>query len=94
MSVLRGYEMPIDKGVDLKTIIKEAIKETMPCEPKATLTIAECAEFSGIGRDKLMELAHNSNSGFPCFRVGVKFLINRKRFLEWLDNISEEKKQL
>lgn len=94
MNNLKGYDMPIAKGVDLKTIIKEAIKEAMPYEPKATLTIAECAEFSGIGRDKLMELAHNQNSGFPCFRVGVKFLINRKRFLEWLDKISEEKKQL
>lgn len=71
--------MTTDKNAGLKTIIKEAIQEALPQESKATLTIAECAEFSGADRDKLMELAHNPNCDFLCFKVGTKFLVNRKK---------------
>ena len=73
----------------LKSIIKESIKET---QPKATLTIDECCEFSVIGRNKLLELAHSQNSDFPCFKVGAKFLINRELFISWLDKITQEKR--
>lgn len=75
----------------LRNIIKESIKEALPQEPKATLTIAECAQFTGIGRDKLMELAHSKNLGFPCFKVGSKFLVNRTLLMKWLDDISQQK---
>lgn len=78
----------------LKIIIKEAVKEVIPQEEKVTLTIAECATFSGIGRDKLMELAHSKNSDFPCFKVGSKFLINKPMVIEWLDKISKERRVL
>jgi hypothetical protein len=47
---------------DIKNIIKDAIKEAAPEPPKATMTIKECAKYSGIGKDKLMELAHSTNS--------------------------------
>lgn len=73
----------------LKNIIRDAIKEAT-YEHKLTLTIEEAAKYSGIGRDKLMELAHNENSDFPCFRVGTKFLINREMLREWLRKIAEE----
>lgn len=78
---------------ELKNVIKESIRESYD-KPKATLTIAECASLTGIGRDKLMELAHSNNSDFPCFKVGTKFLINRKLLSIWLKKISQEKRIL
>lgn len=80
-------------AIQLKDIIKESIKETYE-KPKATLTIAECAILTGIGRDKLMELAHNDNSDFPCFKVGTKFLINKRLLNIWLRKISQQKRIL
>ncbi|KPU43009.1 excisionase from transposon Tn916 [Oxobacter pfennigii] len=74
----------------LKTIVSEAIREAAPQQPKLTMTILECSKYSGIGKDKLMELAHNPNSGFPCFKVGSKFLINRDLLIAWLDKITKE----
>lgn len=48
----------------IKVAIKEAIKVN---KLKATLTISECVEYTGIIRDKLMELAHSQNSDFQIF---------------------------
>ena len=79
---------------DIKNIIKDAIKEAAPEPPKATMTIKECAKYSGIGKDKLMELAHSSNSDFPAFRVGSKFLINRQMFITWLEKVAQEGRAL
>ncbi|MBT1278921.1 excisionase [Thermoanaerobacter sp. CM-CNRG TB177] len=76
----------------LQETIKEAVKEAM--NPKLTLTIEEAARYTGIGRDKLLELAHNPESGFPAFRVGTKFLINRELLKEWLKRVAEERKVL
>lgn len=78
----------------IKEVIKQAVQEALPQPQKATLTIDECAEFSGIGRNKLMELVHASNSDFPCFRVGTKFLINRQMLIAWLERIAKEKRTL
>ncbi len=80
--------------VNLKEMFKEAVIDLLPKKEKATLTIQECANFTGIGRDKLMELAHNLNSDFPCFKVGSKFLVNREMLLAWLDKITEEGRTL
>jgi excisionase family DNA binding protein len=79
---------------NLKEIIKQAIKETIPQPAKATMTIDECAEFSGIGRNKLLELVHSPNSDFPWFKVGAKFLINREMVVVWLEKVSREKRAL
>lgn len=79
----------------LKNAIRDAIKEALPQEePKATLTILECAKYTGIGKDKLMELAHSSKSDFPSFKVGKKFLINRELLNKWLEKISIEGRTL
>jgi excisionase family DNA binding protein len=90
-------EMPVENN--FKEVIKDAIKEAIQevsnqKELKATMTIDNCVKYSGIGRDKIMELAHNPNSDFPRFKVGSKFLINRKMLDEWLDKISQEKRTL
>lgn len=74
----------------LKSVIKEAIKEALQGKHKATLTIDECAKYSGIGRNKLIELVHG-NTDFPAFRVGKKFLINKELLDLWLNKISKEK---
>jgi len=76
----------------LQNTIKEAVKEAM--NQKLTLTIDEAAKYTGIGRDKLLELAHNPDSSFPAFRVGTKFLINRELLKEWLRKVAEERKVL
>jgi excisionase family DNA binding protein len=76
----------------LQNTIKEAVKEAM--NPKLTLTIEEAARYTGIGRDKLLELAHNPESGFPAFRVGTKFLISRELLKEWLKKVAEERRIL
>ncbi len=93
--------MEMQVGKDFKEVIKNAIKEALDevskskeKNSKATLTIENCVKYSGIGRDKLMELAHNPNSDFPRFKVGSKFLINKVMLDEWLDKISKEKRVL
>lgn len=80
-----------DKIIQLLTEIKELLKTK---ELKATLTIAECAEYTGVGRDKLMALAHNQASDFPAFRVGTKFFVNRELLDMWLENVAKEKRVL
>ncbi|MBE1306206.1 excisionase [Clostridium botulinum] len=78
-------------NIELKEIIKEAIQET--AINKATLTIDECAKYSGMGRDKILQLAHGDNN-FPSFKVGKKFLINKDLLDIWLEDISKEKKAI
>lgn len=79
-------------NIELKQIITEAIQEAIQRkEERATLTIDECVKYSGIGRDKILELAHGNNN-FPAFKIGKKFLINRELLDGWLKNISLEKK--
>lgn len=80
---------------DLKEIFKEVLNDIIPKkEAKATLTIQECANFTGIGRDKLMELAHSKNTDFPCFKVGTKYLINKEMLMLWLEKITKESRIL
>jgi len=73
--------------------LKEVLKECMqPKEAKLTLTLNEAAEISGIGRNKLTELTFTND--FPSFKVGIKTLINRDMFLNWLEKITLERKAL
>lgn len=88
-------EITLQKDL-LKDAIRDAIQEALPQkEPqKATLTILECARYTGIGKDKLMELAHSTKTDFPAFKVGKKFLINRDLLDKWLVKISVEGRTL
>ncbi|AND84228.1 excisionase family DNA-binding protein [Clostridium tyrobutyricum] len=86
--------MEVKANESFKTIIRDAIQEALKEINKPTMTIDECKEYSGIGRDKLMELVHAENSDFPCFRNGNKFLINKKKLDLWLEKVSEEKRIL
>ncbi|RXI58090.1 helix-turn-helix domain-containing protein [Clostridium tetani] len=79
---------------ELKNIIKEAIREVLYLRnEKVTLTIDECVNYSGIGRNKLMELAHADND-FPAFKIGKRFLIHKEMLDEWLGKIVQEKTTL
>lgn len=86
--------METPQNVNFKETIKDAIKEALEEVNKPTLTIDECKEYSGIGRDKLMELVHAENSDFPCFRNGVKFLVNKKQLDLWLEKIAGERRAI
>ena len=83
-------EMP--QNINVKEVIKDAIKEALEEVNKATLTIDECKEYSGIGRDKLMELVHAESSDFPCFRNGVKVLVSKKKLDLWIERVAEERR--
>lgn len=74
----------------LKTIIKEAVEMVLQDskDTKLTLSIDEASKLSGIGRDKITELAYIK--ALPCFKVGDRTRINRDKFIEWLNRISEE----
>ncbi|SHK39316.1 DNA binding domain-containing protein, excisionase family [Hathewaya proteolytica DSM 3090] len=76
---------------DLKEIIVAAIKESTKKQSiKKTLTIDETVKYTGIGREKITQLAHGQND-FPSFRVGAKFLINKDMLDVWLENIAKQK---
>lgn len=73
---------------ELKIIIKESIIEAAP---KATMTIMECANYSGIGKDKIRELVAKHNTDFPHFKVGIKTLIPKEPFDKWLNDTAIKK---
>jgi excisionase family DNA binding protein len=75
----------------LKAIIKESIEDVSQGrkETKLTLSIAEAAEISGIGTEKITELIYRNE--LPHFKVGSRTRINRDMFIEWLNKISEQK---
>lgn len=76
---------------ELKTIIKESILEATP---KATMTIMECAAYSGIGKDKIREMVAKENTDFPHFKVGIKTLIPKEPLDRWLVQVAESKVSL
>jgi excisionase family DNA binding protein len=76
----------------VRDIIKEALQENKPEEPKLTLTIDEAAKLSGIGRNKMIELTYKPD--FPAFKVGSKTLINKDRFIAWLNEITVQRQTI
>ncbi len=73
-------------------ICLQDILKSLDKPEKVTMTIDECAKFSGIGKDKIIALTKMRNSDFPFFKVGTKTLINRGMFMEWLDRITEQRR--
>ena len=65
-----------------------ATNEQVPIKDKFCLTIDEAVSYFNIGEKKLRKLiTENLDSGF-VIQNGVKFLIKRKRFEEFLDRTS------
>ena len=48
-----------------------------------TLTLAEAAAYSGIGRSKL-EMLQKSDKRFPSFKVGTKTLVDKALLAEYI----------
>ena len=64
------------------------MENIIPIKDKFYLTIDEASEYFGIGEKKLRKIvAENLNSDF-VIQNGVKYLIKRKRFEAFLDEIS------
>ena len=57
----------------------------VPIWKKTNLTITEAIEYSGIGRDKLLDITNTQNCDFVLF-VGKKRLIKRRKFEKFLDS--------
>lgn len=58
----------------------------IPAKDKFCLTIEEAADYFGIGEKKLRKIVvENLNSDF-VIQNGIKYLIKRKRFEEYLNN--------
>lgn len=65
----------------------EVEKDLIPIWEKAVLTVEEAAALTGIGRDVIRALAHqslHSVGDFPVFTVGTSLKIPRLSLLEWL----------
>ena len=64
------------------------MENQVPIKDKFCLTIDEASEYFGIGEKKLSKIvAENLNSDF-VIQNGVKYLIKRKRFESFLNEIS------
>ncbi|MCP1101028.1 excisionase family DNA binding protein [Aequitasia blattaphilus] len=63
-------------------------EKNVPLWEKFNLTITEAAEYFNIGEKKLRKLTDdNLDCGFAIYN-GTKVLINRKKFEEFLNQIS------
>lgn len=60
-------------------------KEKVPIYHKALLTIEEAAELTNIGQGRIRELIDTSTCEFVLW-VGVKRLVKREKFLDFLND--------
>lgn len=67
---------------ETKKIVRK--RSEVPLWEKATLTLEEAAEFSGIGIHKIRELTDAKNCKFILWN-GNRRLIKRKKFEEFID---------
>lgn len=65
-------------------------KKYIPVERKINLTIAEAAEYSNIGQNRIEKLLKSPNCPFVLY-VGTKKLVKRKEFEQFLSDAIELK---
>ncbi len=54
----------------------------------ATYSVKEAASILGVSNTTMYQFV---KSGFvPCFRVGARYFIPKKRFENWIENLGEE----
>ncbi len=58
-------------------------KQIIPYWEKATMTIEEASDYSGIGRDTLYRLTNQKNCSFVLW-IGSKRRIKRKKLEEYI----------
>lgn len=60
-------------------------KTQIPVEHKINLTVAEAAEYSNIGQNRIEKLLRSPNCPFVLF-VGTRKLVKRKEFEQFLSD--------
>ena len=68
--------------------IREGVIEQVHSEEKMVLSVKKCAKLLGVSEPMVRNLTHRDD--FPSIRVGNRFLINRAKLQEWLNNQSKE----
>ena len=63
-------------------------KNSVPVRKKYTLTIAEASEYFNIGDKKLRQLVQENNTADFILTNGVKVLIKRVKFEQFIDSVS------
>ena len=63
-------------------------KETVPIRDKYTLTISEASEYFNIGEKKLRQIVQENNTADFILNNGVKVLIKRMKFEQFIDEVS------
>lgn len=77
---------------DIKTILDKMYISINSKEPNCckTLTVNEAVEYTGIGRDSLLQQIKKVDTDFPYFKVGSKTLIDKEMLDEWIKKIIKE----
>lgn len=52
------------------------------------ISVPEAATMLGISASKMYEVVRIQ--GFPAIKIGRRILVNRKKFEEWIDKMTEE----
>ena len=66
-------------------VIEMEYNNQIPIEQKINLTVAEAAEYSNIGQNRIEKLLRCPNCPFVLY-VGTKKLVKRKEFEQFLSD--------
>ena len=66
-------------------VIEMEHNKQIPIEHKINLTVAEAAEYSNIGQNRIEKLLRSPNCPFVLF-VGTRKLVKRKEFEQFLSD--------
>lgn len=64
--------------------LTEKVQEQKKNIERQTLNIKELAQVMGCGENKARQIVRSK--GFPCIKIGNRYLIPINRFEEWLNN--------
>ena len=64
--------------------LTEKVKEQKKNIERQTLNIKELAKVMGCGENKARQIVRSK--GFPCIKVGNRYLVPIAKFEEWLNN--------
>lgn len=56
-------------------------------EAKTVLTPQDVARILRISRNKAYEVVRSK--GFPCFKIGKQYRVEREKFYAWLETVQE-----
>lgn len=64
--------------------LTEKVKEQKKNIERQTLNIKELAQVMGCGENKARQIVRSK--GFPCIKVGNRYLVPIAKFEEWLND--------